>query len=64
LLTGTYTVNADYTGTETAELGGGIVAHYDNFLSPDGNMYTAVQTDSGVVVTEIFYRAPRHANGD
>jgi len=64
LLTGTYTVNADCTGTETAELRGGIVAHSDNFLSPDGNMYTAVQTDSGVVVTEVFYRAPRHANGD
>jgi hypothetical protein len=64
LLTGTYTVNADCTGTETADLGGGVVAHYDNFLSPNGNMYTAVQTDSGVVVTEVFYRAPFHSNGD
>jgi hypothetical protein len=63
-LTGTYTVNADCTGTETAELGGGVVAHYDNFLSPTGNMYTAVQTDSGVVVTEVFYRVPLHSNAD
>jgi hypothetical protein len=64
LLTGTYTVNADCTGTETADLGGGVLAHYDNFLSPTGNMYTAVQTDSGVVVTEVFYRAPLHSNAD
>jgi hypothetical protein len=62
LLTGTYTVNADCTGTETADLGGGVLAHYDNFLSTTGNMYTSVQTDSGVIVTEVFYRLPLHAN--
>jgi hypothetical protein len=62
LLTGTYTVNEDCTGTETADLAGGVVAHYDNFLSPAGNMYTSVQTDSGVVVTEIFYRVPQRSN--
>jgi hypothetical protein len=58
VLTGTYTVNADCTGTKTVELGGGAVSHYDTFLSPSGNMYTLVQTDSGVIVTALFYRVP------
>ena len=57
-LTGTYTVDADCTGTKTVELGGGVVSHYDMFLSPNGNMYSLVQTDSGVIVTAIFYRVP------
>ena len=61
---GRYTVNGDCTGTETADLGGGVLAHYDNFLSPDGSMYTAVQTDAGVVVTEVFHRVPLHSNDD
>jgi hypothetical protein len=57
-LTGTYTVDADCTGTKTVELGGGAVSHYDMFLSPNGNMYSLVQTDAGVIVTAIFYRVP------
>jgi len=56
VLTGTYTVNTDCTGTKTVDLGGGAVSHYDIFLSPSGNMYSLAQTDPGVVVTAIFYR--------
>jgi hypothetical protein len=61
-LTGTYTVAADCTGTKTVELGGGVVSHYDMFLSPNGSMYTLVQTDSGVIVTAVFYRVPMRSS--
>jgi hypothetical protein len=62
--TGTYTVNADCTVTETDNLGGGAFAHYDGFLSPDGNLITFVETDTGMIVSAIMHRVPPHSHGD
>jgi hypothetical protein len=42
---GTYTVKADCTGTVTYP-GGNL---YDQFIAPDGSMFTFVQTDPGAV---------------
>jgi hypothetical protein len=62
--TGTYTVNANCTVTETDNLGGGAFAHYDGFLSPDGNLITFVETDTGMIVSAVMYRVPLHSHGD
>jgi hypothetical protein len=59
VLTGTYTVNSDCTATETDNLGGGVLAHYDEFLSPDGNLVTTVQTDPGIILPAVMYRVPK-----
>jgi hypothetical protein len=42
---GTYSVNEDCTGTASYEDG----THYDQFIAPDGSLFTFVQTDPGVV---------------
>ncbi len=41
--TGTYTVNSDCSGTLTTSDG----SHYDQFLSPSGERFTWIETDSG-----------------
>jgi hypothetical protein len=41
---GTYTVNEDCTGTSTYTDG----THFDEFIAPDGSMFTFVQTDPGL----------------
>jgi hypothetical protein len=52
---GTYTVNADCTGTVTTEGG----THYDLFIAPDGSMFTFVQTDSEYVTSGTAQRIRR-----
>ena len=44
---GTYTVNEDCTGTVSYTDG----THYDQFIAPDGSLFTFVQTDPGVVAS-------------
>ena len=44
---GTYTVNADCTGTNTFTDG----THYDMFIAPDGSEFTVVQTHPKKFVT-------------
>lgn len=56
-VTGTYTVNSDCTGYHTESDG----AHYDFVVTPDGNMASWVEVDSGTVVsgTEVRLRPLR-----
>jgi hypothetical protein len=44
---GTYTVNEDCTGTVSYTDG----THYDQFIAPNGSLFTFVQTDPGVVAS-------------
>jgi hypothetical protein len=44
-LSGTYTVNEDCTGTVSYTDG----TRYDQFIAPDGRLFTFVQTNPGVV---------------
>jgi hypothetical protein len=44
---GTYTVNEDCTSTSTYTDG----THFDEFIAPDGSMFTFVQTDPGFVAS-------------
>jgi hypothetical protein len=46
---GTYTVNANCTGTYTTTDSAGNVVHVDQFIAPDGSELTFVQTDPGIV---------------
>ena len=48
--TGTYTVNPDCTVTETDTTSGGTL-HFDEFVRPDGSLFTLVETDPGVVAS-------------
>jgi hypothetical protein len=60
-LYGTYTVNRDCTSTvtypETNE-------HFDQFVAPDGSMFTWVQTDRGVVLSAWELRGTAKRVGD
>jgi hypothetical protein len=44
-VSGTYTVNEDCTGTASYADG----THYDQFIAPDGRLFTFIQTDPGFV---------------
>ena len=46
---GTYTLNADCSGTVTFTDNQGQVAHYDIFADNDGDSFTYLQTDAGIV---------------
>jgi hypothetical protein len=54
--TGTYTVNADGSVSETDTDANGVVSHYDDFPSCDGNTITYGETDSGVISSGIETR--------
>jgi hypothetical protein len=54
--TGTYTVHSDCTVTETDTDQTGAVAHYDEFLTPDGSLLTFVETDPGFVAAGVLSR--------
>jgi hypothetical protein len=58
-LSGTYTVNADCTGTWTTTDRSGTVVHFDLFIAPDGSQFTSVQTDEGVVLAVAEWRGSR-----
>jgi hypothetical protein len=62
--TGKYTVKPDCTGTEMDDLGGGNQGTYDEFLSPDGNLVTVVETDNGSVMSGVMHRVPLQPSGD
>ena len=47
--TGTYTVNADCSGSVTTTDDRGEAAHYDIFVPSDGSSILYIQSDSGVV---------------
>jgi hypothetical protein len=49
-ISGTYTVNADCTGTTTETDG----VQYDQFIAPDGSMFTLIVTNPPEVVTSGF----------
>ena len=58
---GTYTVNADCTGTATYAGG----EQYDLFIAPDGSMFTWVQTDPpDGVVSGVERRVTRQRVGE
>jgi hypothetical protein len=54
--TGTYTVNPDCTSELTTNDPTFGALHYDQFLAPDGNKFTFVQTDEGSIATGIEHR--------
>ena len=54
--TGTYTVNPDCTSELTTDDPTFGALHYDQFLAPDGNNFTFVQTDEGFVATGFEQR--------
>ena len=54
-VTGTYTVNADCTGSHSESDG----SHYDFVVTPDGNTAKWIETDTGTVVTGTEVRLKR-----
>ena len=54
--TGTYTVNADCTGTFTLQIAPGITAHYFFVIADSGAEYQAVCLDPVAVITRIGRR--------
>lgn len=46
--TATYSVNANCIATETVTIPGSTL-HFDEFITQDGNLFTVVETDPGVV---------------
>ena len=53
-LSGTYTVDADCTGTMTLEGQPGGTAHWDVFLTSDGKKGRMIRTDSGASGVRTF----------
>jgi hypothetical protein len=62
--TGTYTVKPDCTITETDTDVTGFVSHYDEFTTPDGSLFTFVQTDPGVVSAAVASRGTGQRAGN
>jgi hypothetical protein len=62
VFTGTYTVNANCTLKEVDTDVNGNVFHFDEFLGPNGNNATTIETDPGVVAagTETRDSEPGH----
>ena len=54
--TSSYTVKPDCTVTETQTDETGAVTHYDEFVTPNGNLLSFVQTDAGTVVSGVLSR--------
>ena len=54
--TGTYTVNPDCTSELTTDDPTFGALHFDQFLDPDGDKFTFVETDEGFVVTGLEQR--------
>ncbi len=57
---GRYTVKADCPGTFTTEHG----FHADQFMAPDGSMFTFILTDPGVVASGFELRGTAKRVGD
>jgi hypothetical protein len=60
-LSGSYTVKADCTGTATYPDAN---QHYDQFIAPDGSMFTFVQTDPGYMASGPELRTTARRVGD
>jgi hypothetical protein len=56
---GSYTVTPACVATETTTDSTGVTAHFDQFVSPDGNELTLVVTDLGVVLSGSERRVSR-----
>jgi hypothetical protein len=54
--TGTYTVNADCSGTFTLQIAPGITAHYFFVIANNGTEYHAVCLDPVAVITRIGHK--------
>ena len=54
--TGTYTVNADCTGTYASVDENGVIVHADLFFGRDGDEVSSVLTDGGVVDAAVERR--------
>jgi hypothetical protein len=54
--TGTYTVNADCTGTEVDTPSAGPQEHYAEYDAPNGSRYSFVELDAGIVSAGTAYR--------
>ena len=57
--TGTYSVNSDGSVSETDTDAHGVVSHFDDFPSCDGNIIAFIQTDPGVISSGIETRGSR-----
>jgi hypothetical protein len=57
---GTYAVNKDCTGTLTTNAN----EHFDQFIAPDGSMFTFIKTDPGGVLTGFETQATAKRVGD
>lgn len=53
---GTYTGNPDGTVSETVTYAQGVVLHFDDFPTPDGNTVAYVQTDAGAIASGVYTR--------
>lgn len=58
--TGRYTITPDCIMHVTFTGEAGDITHFDNFVSPDGSMFTYVQTDKGHVVSGSEKRVLLH----
>ena len=47
LITGTYTLNSDCTGSSSYSDN----THYNLFVSPDGSIFNYIQTDTGAIIS-------------
>jgi hypothetical protein len=56
--TGTYTVNADGSVSETDTQVNGLVLHFDVYPTPDGNTFATIQTDPGAIASGFGTRGP------
>jgi hypothetical protein len=54
--TGTYTVNADCTGTFSIQIKPGVASHYFFVIANDGSAYQAVCLDPVAVITRVGTR--------
>jgi hypothetical protein len=63
-LAGTYTVNADCTGTWTTTDSTATVVHFDLFIAPDGSHLTFAATDPGIVSAGSEWRGSRKKGSD
>ena len=60
--TGTYTVNADGSASETVTDENGVVTHFDVYITLDGSTFGFVGTDPGVISAGVATRSSPTGN--
>jgi hypothetical protein len=60
----TYAVNKDCTGTDTVADAEGNALHFEQFIAPDGSLFTFIQTDKGSVFSGFDPQATAKRVGD